>query len=100
MRPAETERRFAGLPSITGTWRSILNDNQNGNQGNSPPSPKDNRRAALGMLIAFVVWAVGMTFLYHPTPTTAPEPTVDLSQVATEVRAGQVQKITVEGDTL
>ena len=57
------------------------------------------RPSPWALLVWFAVWIGIMAFFYRPTGQ-AERPLVDLSQVATEVRAGDVQKITVQGDTL
>ena len=57
------------------------------------------RPSPWALLVWFAVWIGIMAFFYRPTGQ-AEQPLVDLSQVATEVRAGEVQKITVQGDTL
>jgi hypothetical protein len=51
------------------------------------------------LLFWFAAWFGLMALLYRPTQQ-AERPLVDLSRVATEVRAGEVRKITVQGDTL
>ena len=81
-KPASTERE--------------MQDNHNSNPKTPPTRRVHNPWVSLAV---FAFWMVAMLLLYRPAQTD-PEPTVDLSQVAAEVRAGQVQKITVEGDTL
>ena len=51
------------------------------------------------LLFWFAAWFGLMALLYRPTQQ-AERPLVDLSQVASEVRAGEVRKITIQGDTL
>ncbi len=71
----------------------------NHDQRGPAPNNRNNRVNSRLLLIVFVIWMGAMLLLYRPAQTPQ-EPAVDLSQVAAEVRAGQVQKITVEGDTL
>ena len=58
------------------------------------------RKRQLGTgLLVIVIWLLAGWFVVEQVQQAA-QPTVGLSQVAREVRAGQVSAITVAGDTL
>ena len=76
------------------------------NQDSSPhenqnkQSKQGNQHTVLVSVIVLAIWTAMMFLAGRPAQTATQQATVELSQVASEVTAGQVQKITVEGDTL
>lgn len=76
------------------------------NQNNSPQdnqnkqNKRDKRQTVLTSLIVLAIWVAMFYLAERPAQTASQQATVELSQVASEVTAGQVQKITVQGDTL
>jgi cell division protease FtsH len=62
--------------------------------------PRSQRRSSLISLILFGVWLAAMVLLYRPGQSDQQDKSVDLTQLISEIRAGQVQKISVDGDNL
>jgi len=62
--------------------------------------PRYQRRNSIFSAMLFGIWILAMILLYRPGQTAQQNTTIDLTQLVAELRAGQVQKISVDGEAL
>src|SRR5450756_338288 len=62
--------------------------------------PRYQRRNSIFSAMLFGIWILAMILLYRPGPTAQQNTTIALTQLVAELRAGQVQKISVDGEAL